>query len=145
MRRWLLVLIGAVAVLVSSLFITGSLTKAKALFKGEPNISRSQGAHNIKVTPWGPEQATIDETKSNLMKHASLHQYLKGAQYRLLSFDFVETDSKLSGRAEPPTRYRATFFDYTNNKAVVASGRFKDSNIEVSASLAQPLPSTEEF
>jgi hypothetical protein len=148
MRRWLLVLIGAVAVLASSLFVTGSLTKAKALFNRDSSnakVSRTQERHVIKVTPWGPDQAAIDETKSSLLKHSSLQRYLKGARYRMLSFDFIESDSKTTGQAEPPSRYRATFFDYSNNRTIVAEGRFKDSNIEVSISSAQPNPSPEEF
>jgi hypothetical protein len=148
MRRRLLVLIGAVAVLASSLFVTGSLTRAKALFNRESSDAKNsppQEPHNIKITPWGPDQSTIDETKSNLLKHPSLQRYLKGARHRMLSFDFVESDTKTSGRAEPPSRYRATFFDYSNNRAIVANGRFKDSNIEVSTSPAQPNPSPEEF
>ncbi|HEX8183348.1 MAG TPA: hypothetical protein VF747_01315, partial [Blastocatellia bacterium] len=145
MRRWLLVLIGVVVVMAGSLFITDSLTKAKALLERGSTALRAEGPHNIKVTPWGPGLATIDEAKNNLRNHSSLQRYLKGVQYRMLSFDFVENDSKLTGRAEPPTRYRATFFDYTNNRAIVVNGQFKDSNIEVSASPAQPLPSMEEF
>lgn len=144
MRRWHLVLIGVVLI-VSSLFVTDPLTRAKGLFNGNAKASPAQRQHDIKVTPWGPDQAAIDEAKNNLMNQASLQRQLKGAQYRMLSFDFVETDSKITGRAEPPTRYRATYFDYTNNRAIVANGRFKDSNIEVSTSLAQPVPSMEEF
>jgi hypothetical protein len=148
MRRWVLVMIGSAGVLASSLFVTGSLTKAKDLFNGGPGgakISRSQEPHNIRVSLWGPDQATIDEARGNLLKHPSLQRYLRGTRHRLLSFDFVESDSKTSGRAEPPSRYRATLFDYSNNRAIVAAGRFKDSNIEVSVSPAQPNPSPEEF
>ena len=148
MRRWLLVMVGAVAMLASSLVATGSMTKAKALFNLDSNNSklpRKQESRVVKVTPWGPDQATIDEAKSNLLKQSSLQRYLKGARYRMLSFDFIEPDSKATGRTEPPSRYRATFFDYSNNRAVVAEGRFKDSTIEVSTSPAQPNPSPEEF
>jgi hypothetical protein len=124
------------------------MTKATGLFNRGLNsakLSRAQEPHSIQVTPWGPDQATIDETKSNLLKQSSLQRYLKGARYRMLSFDFVESDTKTAGRSEPPSRYSATFFDYSNNRAIVANGQFKSSGVEVSVPTAQPRPSPEEF
>jgi hypothetical protein len=62
----------------------------------------------------------------------------------MLSFDFLESSVK-QAKPEPPSRYRATFFNYTSNRAVVATGRFNDSSVAVGLTTEQPVPSPEEF
>src|SRR4051794_37129212 len=54
----------------------------------------NQVPHTIKFTPWGPDQSTIDATKSVLLKHPALLPYLKGKRTRLLAFEFVESAVK---------------------------------------------------
>ena len=71
----------------------------------------------------------------------TLNQYTKN---RLLSFGLIERD-KVDDRLEPPDSYRATFFDYTNNRAYLVNGRFGSLDIEVVSSNIQPEPSEEEF
>src|SRR5690349_6555762 len=83
--------------------------------------------HQITVTPIGPDQATIDKVRAELMKNPALQSRLKGARARLLVFEFIEPDPKASNVTLPPTQYRAQVFDYTNNKAYVVIGNFKDS------------------
>ena len=141
MRRWLCVS-AVMALLVGSSFIAlVSLAGAKSSVGAR---EKAQGAHTITVTPWGPDQATIDDAKSRLLKNPALQRYLAGKGSRMLSFDFLESGVK-EAKPEPPSRYRATFFNYTSNRAIVATGRFTDSAPEVSVSTEQPLPSPEEF
>lgn len=141
MRRWLCVSAG-LALLVGSSFI------AFVSLAGEkPSVGareKTQGAHTITVTPWGPDQATIDDTKRGLLKNRTLQRYLAGTGYRMLSFDFLESGVK-EAKPEPPSRYRATFFNYTSNQAITATGRFKDPAVDVSPLSEQPLPSPEEI
>jgi hypothetical protein len=134
----------AVLLAVTSLIAAVSLTPATSLSEAGARRLGPQGAHTITVTPWGPDQATIDGTKRRLSKHPALQTYLKGKRYRMLSFDFVESAVKVE-KPEPPSSYRATFFDYTSNRAIIASGRFSDYAVFVSFSTTQPLPSPEEF
>ncbi len=47
--------------------------------------------------------------------------------------------------SDPPDSYRATLFDYTNNRAFIASGRFDSAQVSVVESETQPDVSTEEF
>lgn len=141
MRRWLCASAVAVLLVGCSFIALVSLAGAKS------SLSASQktlSTHTITVTPWGPDQATIDETKSRLVKHPALERYLAGKNYRMLSFEFLENALK-DAKPEPPSRYRATFFNYTSNRAIIATGRFADSAVEVSVSTEQPLPSPEEF
>jgi hypothetical protein len=105
---------------------------------------KTQGAHTITVTPWGPDQATIDDTKSGLLKNQTLLRYLTGKNYRMLAFDFLESGVKET-KPEPPSRYRATFFNYTSNQAITVTGRFKDPAVDVSLLSEQPVPSPEEI
>ena len=143
MRRWLCMSVGMALLVGSSLIALVSLAGVKPLF-GASAGHQSQGPHTITVTQWGPDQVTIDETKSRLVSHPSLQRYLKGTRYRMLSFDFVESALK-EAKTEPPSRYRATFFDYTGNRAVAVNGRFSDFVVDVSLSSEQPVPSPEEF
>ncbi len=141
MRRWL----GVLAVV--TLLVGGSFIALVSLAGANSSLSARQKAkspHTITVTPWGPDQTTIDDTKGRLLKSPVLLRYLAGKSYRMLSFDFLESGVK-EAKAEPPSRYRATFFNYTSNRAIVATGRFTDSALEVSVSNEQPLPSPEEF
>jgi hypothetical protein len=49
-------------------------------------------------------------------------------------------------RPKPQNRFRAVFYDYTNNRTVFATGNIaKATTLEVSESAIQPLPNQEEF
>ena len=146
MRRRITILAAMLAIasalVISSIASNRRATAEKETRKGAP--ARPQEPHTIKVTPWGPDQETIDATKSQLTKQPALAPYLKGKRYRLIAFDFVESAVK-TDNPEPPSRYRATFFDYTGNRVVLAEGRFNDPKVAVSLSLEQPMPNPEEF
>ena len=141
MRRGLYVLAGVLLVIGCLTIAVASSIKSKVT----PRAVTMQGTHTITVTPWGPDQATIDATKERVMANAAVQKYLRGTRNRMLSFDFIDNDTKTTGRSEPPTRYRATIFDYNNNRAVIAEGGFNDSAVAVSLSADQPNPSPEEF
>ena len=106
--------------------------------------AKTQGTHTITVTPWGPDQTTIDETKTRILTDPTLQHYLDGKNYRLLSFDFVENAVKQIP-PEPPSRFKATFFNYASNLSISATGSFADAAVTVSLPLEQPTPSPEEF
>ena len=141
MRRWLCVT-AVTAILVGSSFI--ALVSLAGSRSSVPSAGKVQSPHTITVTPWGPDQATIDDTKSRLSRSLAVQRYLAGKSSRMLSFDFLESGIK-GAIAEPPSRYRATFFNYTSNRAIVATGRFTDSPPEASVTTEQPVPSPEEF
>lgn len=147
MRRRLYV-IATILALVSGLVFT-SFTSNKVTasdtndLKNVP-LAPTQGAHSIKITPWGPSQEAIDAAKANLLKHPAVRRYLKGTQFRLISFELLDK-GKINGNIEPPGSYLAWFFDYTNNRAITATGHFDSSEVRVELTLVQPEPSEEEF
>jgi hypothetical protein len=51
--------------------------------------------------PLGPDQQTIDDTKSRLLKNADVQRYLAGKRWRMLSFDFLESGVKRQSRSRP--------------------------------------------
>ena len=140
MRRWLLVSAAVVLLAGSSLIALVSLGGAKPSFAARQTKSQ----HTITVTPWGPDQATIDDTKSRLLNNPAVQRFMSGKSSRMLSFDFLESNVK-EARHEPPSRYRATFFNYGSNRAMVATGRFADSSANVAVTTEQPVPNPEEF
>ena len=103
-----------------------------------------QGTHDIKITPWGPTQEVIDKVKESLPKRPAVRAYLKGTQFRLISFEMLDK-GKINGNIEPSDSYRAWFFDYTNNRAFTATGRFDSPEVIVEPTTVQPEPSEEEF
>lgn len=130
-------------------FIFASLfsNKVTASDKSDPKGARlasRQELHDIKITPWGPSQQTIDASKAKLAKHPAVQAYLKGSQFRLISFELIDR-GKVNGNIVPPESYRACFFDYTRNRAVIATGRFDTTEVKAELSFVQPEPSEEEF
>ncbi len=103
---------------------------------------------HVKFVPWGPDQATIDRVSHGLIEQPAVQQYLKGTRHQMLSFALIDPEGEVkTGQIpEPPNRYTATFYDYTNNRAIVVNGYFdKPDILEISESGSQPLPSDEEF
>ncbi|HJQ67395.1 MAG TPA: hypothetical protein VKA70_00370 [Blastocatellia bacterium] len=140
MRRGLFVLAGVLLV-VGSLAVVVTTSGAKVAGRGVT----TQGVHTITVTPWGPDQQAVDAAKQRVDSNARVQSYLKDTTHRLLSFDYIDNDTKATGRSEPPTRFRATYFDYSNNRSIVVEGGFYDSAVSVSVANDQPNPSPEEF
>ncbi|HKQ07447.1 MAG TPA: hypothetical protein VJ464_20150 [Blastocatellia bacterium] len=103
------------------------------------------GPHQITITPIGPDQATIDRTKNDLLKNSAVTTRLKNTRYRLVNFELIEPDPKASDKTEAPTQYRAQFFDYSNNRAYVATGNVKDASLQLTETKQQPNVSEEEF
>lgn len=143
MRRALSLSIFALALAATGLVALTAPTSTNAEKSASP--ARAIEPHQITVTPLGPDQATIDKSKIDLLRIPALAARLKGTRNRLVAFDFIEADLKASDKTEPPTQYRAQVFDYTNNKVYVAVGNFKDSKLQISETQQQPLPNDEEF
>jgi hypothetical protein len=80
-------------------------------------------------------------------KHRAVQAYLGKARYRLLRIDLLDpSEEPKPARPVPPDRFRAVFFDYTNNRSVIATGALaKPRNLEVVESGFQPRPTQEEF
>ncbi len=105
------------------------------------------GDVQINIEPVGPGPEVIDEVAQALADNYSLQEHLAEIRSRLLSIELL--DPVGTGRADglEPDRYRATYFDYDNNRVKLVTGSLDDiqGSMEVSDSIQQPLPTREEF
>src|SRR3712207_5597519 len=106
------------------------------------------GEVRIDIESFGPGPEVNDEVSEAVLDHPSVKEYLDGTRHRLLNVRLL--DAEVEGKPEepvPPDRYRATIYDYTNNRAVVATGRLDDvaGSLEVSVAGRQPIPTKDEF
>jgi hypothetical protein len=101
----------------------------------------------INIEPVGPGPEVIDEISQALSEHPSVQAQLSETRQRLLSIELLNPEG--AGRADGlvPDRYRATTYDYTNNRVILTTGSLDDiqGSMEVSESGHQPLPTREEF
>lgn len=146
MRRWLLGSLIALPVLVLLCVAIGSgRATADSRAKQKKAIARSE-AMRVDVKPWGPTQEMLDAAAAKLPEQPQVQAYLKGTQNRLLSVELIVEDEKGEADAAPPSRYRGTFYDYTNGLAVIAESSFDNpDDVEVRTSNTPPLPSNEEL
>jgi hypothetical protein len=99
----------------------------------------------VKVEPFEPEQRAIDRIERDVRRQPAARELIGGANRRLLSVEPLEP-TRRSIRPRPWDRYRATWYDYGENRAVVVEGRLGEPGKEtVTETAAQPLPSPEEF
>lgn len=100
----------------------------------------------LKVEPFVPNLATVERVSSALIKNSSVQAYLKRTRHQLLSFDLLDASVKSRSRPALPNKYRATFYDYTHNRAILVDGYLNRPNsVQISESGSQPLPSQKEF
>ncbi|MDQ2746304.1 MAG: hypothetical protein M3T96_03485 [Acidobacteriota bacterium] len=110
--------LGLAFLLISNVVFAGGNTEKK-------HSRRSQQPLEIKVVPWGPTQAEINAAQVRIEQTAAVRNELKGVKYRQVGFEYLDgegTDKSLP--SVPPTRFRVTFYDYTNDRAVIAESDF---------------------
>ena len=99
----------------------------------------------LKVEAYGLDDRAHGRTTQGLVKSGALRTHLGDATHRLLRFELVEPQRKTE-KPRPQDRYRATYYDYTANRAVHAEGKLGDTRGAVaSTSQEQPHPTPEEF
>jgi hypothetical protein len=109
-------------------------------------VKRESKPVQIKVVPVGPTQEMIDQARLDVERSAAVQQVLAGKQYRLLDISYIDNTDKSRGELQLPTRYKAVFYDYTNDRVFVAEGSFDGSEtVTVHEEFYQPVPSQEEF
>jgi hypothetical protein len=109
--------------------------------------SRTDTGLGLKIEPFGPSPADIEAVGQRVAKDGAVRALLANTRHRLLYIDLLDSgaDAKLE-RPVPPERFRATFYDYTNNRTVFATGSIKKSaSLDTAESGLQPRPSTDEF
>jgi hypothetical protein len=146
MKRWLFLSLLALPLMVSLFVFIGSSRATQNAKPSPQRLAAATAKMKVEVKPWGPTQEMLDTAAAKLADHPQVQIYLKGTRHRLLSVDLIINDEKSEADSKPPNRYRVTFYDYTNDIAVIADSSFDDpDNVEVKVSDAQPLPSNEEL
>ena len=100
---------------------------------------------NIEWAGPGPE--VVDEVSQALSEHPSVQEQLSETRSRLLSVELLNPVDAGKPDGLEPDRYRATTYDYTNNRVILTTGSLDDvqGSMEVTESGHQPLPTREEF
>jgi hypothetical protein len=106
-----------------------------------------QGDVRIEIEPFGPGPEVNDEVSEAVLDHPSVRSTWTGRGTGCSTSAARCRGRGQAGEPVPPDRYRATIYDYTNNRAVVATGRLDDvrGSLEVSVSGRQPIPTRDEF
>jgi hypothetical protein len=120
---------------------TGSARKRPATSRREEQELR------VKVEAFGPSPEQVESLAQRVTKHREVQKHLAKTRHRLLHVDLLDpTDRPKSARPEPPSRFRAVYFDYTNNRTVLATGSVaKPTTLAITESGLHPRPSEEEF
>lgn len=122
---------------VNFVFATGENTSKRA--------KRAAQSLQIKIVPWGPTQEIVDAAARRAELSPAVQNFLRGAKYRLLEISYIENETK-SATSQPPTRFRVLFYDYTNDRSIVAEGDFAAREaIAAREEFSQPVPNDEEF
>jgi len=100
----------------------------------------------VSVEAWGPSHTQLQEAARGLLQQPHVRAYFKDVQHRLLSVTAIDPETKTE-RPGQPSRYRAVFYDYTNNRTLVAHADLNSSAapVEVAEYGSHELPSGEEF
>jgi hypothetical protein len=99
----------------------------------------------VKVEPYGQGQRVHEKVAGALVSRGPLRGQLGGADHRLLSFELLEPERKTAAPRERD-RFRATYYDYSNNRTLHVEGRLGEpEGAAVSVSARQPRPTGAEF
>jgi hypothetical protein len=113
-----------------------------------PKASGAEGEElSLKIQSFGPTPEQVQALAGTVARHRAIQEYLAKTHHRLLRIDLLDPpEEPKSAKPKVPNRFRATFFDYTNNRTVFATGSLpKPTTLEVTESGLQPRPSEEEF
>jgi hypothetical protein len=99
----------------------------------------------LDIRPFGPDPAALQQLGPSLLEHRSLRGLLQRTRHQLLSVEALEPDRKLA-RPRAADRFRATIYDYTNSRTLLADGSLREpEHLQVRESGLQPVPTPEEF
>lgn len=88
---------------------------------GAKRRTRKDAQVEIKVKPVGLQADALELIKRQVLANPAVQKELSGTNYYFISLDFFETSEKKAGVAAAE-KFRMTFYDYTNQRAVVAEG-----------------------
>ncbi len=101
----------------------------------------------LDIRPFGEDPQALQGLSRQVLRGEALRAMLGRRRVALLGMELVEPQAgRKTARPVPPTRFRATVFDYRENKSLLVSGSLDDPDaVDVEDSGLQPLPSADEF
>ena len=107
--------------------------------KSEPEIK-------VKVEPFGPTTEELAEIGERVIAQARVRKFLGRSRARVLYVETLEDLDEKPRRPRPPNRFRATMYDDTNHRTVLADGSLDDlRSLTLNESAIPPPPSDTEF
>jgi len=109
--------------------------------------SRANKSLQVTVKPFGPTTEELLAIGARVAASAALKKFAGASKLRLLYTECLDDqDEAKVARPLPPSRFRATFYDDSNQRAVLAEGRLDvPGRIVLSESGVAPSPSEAEF
>ena len=99
----------------------------------------------VEIERFGPDQRLLGRVAKAPSANPTVRRHLAKTRNRLLSIELLEAARKVA-KPQSPNLYRATYYDYTHNRAIVVDGRLDNlERIDVTPLATQPLPTHEEF
>jgi hypothetical protein len=129
--------IAGFGLLAASVAVAGTIGNNSTKSK---RASRANAPLEIKIQPVGATQEQIDALKIRVERSEAVQSELRGANYRLISFQNLEQTSPSA------PQFRIVFYDYTNERTLVAQGSFDAPEaVRVYEDAEKPRPSPEEL
>lgn len=112
--------------------------------KESGRFGRAAKPFEIKAVPYGPSQKDVESAKVRISQDTAVRSKLPSTKSRLVGFEFLNSESDAA--SSPPTLFRATFYDYSTDVAIIAEGDFAGRlPINVREAKFDPVASPEEF
>ncbi len=113
----------AIAILILSFSAASS-----PLFGDDGKNVRSNRAAKklvLKVVPWGPTQADVDEARRRAGSSEALRREMGGAKYREVGFEYLYDGGEAkTAPSKPPTGFRVIYYNYSSDRTLFVEGSF---------------------
>lgn len=111
------------------------------------NSGRAEKALEVSVKPFGPTTDELLRIGTRVAASAALEKFAGASKLRLLYVEGIErNDTPKAAKPVPPSRFRATFYDDRNQRAILVEGGLAEpARFAFSESGLPPAPSETEF
>jgi Copper amine oxidase, enzyme domain len=100
----------------------------------------------VKVKPFGPTVEQLAEIGERVIAQSRVRKFVGRSRTRLLYVETLEDLDDKPRRPRPPDRFRATIYDDTNDRTVLADGSIDDlRRLTLTESAIPPPPSAAEY
>jgi hypothetical protein len=100
----------------------------------------------VEIEPFGPDRSQVRAFSARVLEHAALRELLGRSEHRMIGIAPVDEPGRKTRGPGREDLFRATVYDYTNDRTLEAVGRVGDPRtLRIEESARQPLPSSEEL